>query len=524
MTFHTLLKVMRVSTFLTAFLRHALPIKLIIAGMLAAMGFAPFHLPGMAFLSLAFFFYTLQITPPKSRINNGFFLGLCYGLGFFGLSVSWVFFSIHEYGHLHWLCAGCFTLLFVAYLALFPATMAVLFQRFCNRCHVFYSALLFSLLWTLSEWARAHLFGGFSWVLLGTAQVDTPLGLFLPFIGVYGVGFIAAMVACMVVCAFQRQGLTRAAALFFLVGALLLPLALPSLPFIHLDKKPLKIAVIQANLSMRDKWDEQLFWKILDYYHNKIIELLPRSEIIILPESAIPIPKHYVTDWLENIQHAAEEHHAAVLLGIPTEDATGHYYNAAISLGQAQGNYHKRHLVPFGEYIPRPFAKLMKWLDIPIVNMASGKNVQPLITLQQHPIATLICYEIAYPNLMRHALRHAEFIVSMSDDGWFGRSFAAYQQLQIAQALSLTTGRYQIVSNNDGLSAIIAPNGHIQSALPAFREGILKGTLYTAHGLTLWAQLGDWPFILGFTISLLLLISIPKLKRATCAREQYTAG
>jgi apolipoprotein N-acyltransferase len=247
---------------------------------------------------------------------------------------------------------------------------------------------------------------------------------------------------------------------------------------------------------MRDKWDEHLFWKLLDYYEKNIEKLLGK-QLIILPESAIPLPASYLEDYLLNLHHRAIKAKSAVITGIlqAANDDETYYHNAIISLGEASGDYVKRHLVPFGEYIPAPFLALNRWLNLPEPNILPGKNAQTLLRIGHHSVASLICYEIAYPNLLRDQLPKAEWIISISDNGWFGHSLASYQQQQMAQFLSLATGRYQIIVNNDGLSSIINPHGDIISSLPSFQPGILQGQVLSAKGSTPWVVLGDYPVI-----------------------------
>ena len=255
---------------------------------------------------------------------------------------------------------------------------------------------------------------------------------------------------------------------------------------------------------MRDKWDESLFWKILQRYEKAISNLMGKAQVIVLPESAIPVPINYVSDILEGLDLQAKSSGTAILLGIPqptTVDNTA-YYNTLTTLGTAQGTYLKQHLVPFGEFIPGPFQTLVEWLSLPAANLLSGKNNQSLIAVQNSPIASLICYEIAYPNLLRKQLPEAEWIVAISDDGWFGHSLAMHQQLQMSQALSLITGRYQIVANNDGLSSVIDNHGYIVSSLPTFTSDILEARIYPSSKASPWVKLGDWPTLL---ISFLLV-------------------
>ena len=106
----------------------------------------------------------------------------------------------------------------------------------------------------------------------------------------------------------------------------------------------------------------------------------------------------------------------------------------------------------------------------------------------------------------------AQWIVSISDNGWFGRSLASYQQLQMSQILSLISGRYQIVVNNDGLSSIINSLGDIVESLPAFSSGILQGEIFPVHGSTPWTKWNEYPVLL-FCTFLIVLMLFSQLRR-----------
>ncbi|MCP0913316.1 apolipoprotein N-acyltransferase [Legionella sp. 27cVA30] len=463
-----------------------------LAGLLLPLGFAPFHLPGFPILGLAFLYTNLQ----RFTVRQSFSAGFAFGLGFLGLGVSWVYVSIHEYGHLNSFFSALITLLFIIYLAIYPALVAWAFKKLTISSALF-SCVLFSALWCLGEYARANIMGGFPWLLLGFGQMDTPLKHLLPVIGVYGISFLTCLAATFLAMGVQSKSKTRYAWILALVSMILLPSSLKHKHWVEIEKTPVSVGVIQANLSMRDKWDEGLFWQLLQHYRDKIEQLLGKNKLIVLPESAIPLPAGYISDILEAIHHQASQKDSAVLLGIPepTNAEEIQYYNTMRALGSAQGSYLKQHLVPFGEFIPKPFQDIVEWLALPSANLKPGHANQPLIHVHHHPIATLICYELAYPQLLRKQLPKAAWIVSISDDGWFGRSFAMYQQLQMAQALSLQTGRYQVLANNDGLSSLINAKGDIIASLPAFSAGIVEGNIWPAFGSTPWVYLGDAPVL-----------------------------
>lgn len=482
-------------------------VRYFVFGLLLPLGFAPFHFPGMAILGLALFYTALT----NNDVKSPFLCGLVFGLGFFGFGISWIYVSIHEYGHLHGIIAALITLAFLLYLAVFPALVATVFSRLATRPYAISSALLFSALWIASEYLRSALLGGFPWLLLGFGQFDTPVKFLLPVIGVFGAGFVSCFAATLLGIATQTRGAQRFVYYLIFATCIMTPQILKPVKWAEETGQPISVGVIQANLSMRDKWDESLFWNLLQHY-KKGTEQLMGTQLIVLPESAIPLPATYVSEFLNKLQKRATKNDSAILLGIPqpTTIDENYYYNALTSLGKAEGSYFKQHLVPFGEFIPQSIQFVTNWLGIPDANMKPGKINQPLVTVHNHPIASLICYELAYGDLLRKQLPAAEWIVSISDDGWFGHSLAMYQQLQMAQVLSMEAARYQVVSNNDGLSSVIDTQGEIINSLPAFSAGILKSTVFAATGTTPWVIWGDLPVLL-FSLLIIIIFSIYKL-------------
>ncbi len=494
--------------------KYSALLSMFLFGLLLPLSFAPFHFPGLAIVSLAFF-YT-QLTHNNKK--NTFLAGLFFGLGYFGFGISWVFISIHDYGHLNSFFSFIITLIFISYLSLFPAFTAAIFKKLSLAERPFYRCFLFSGLWVLSEYLRATLFTGFPWLLVGTGQFDSPFQYLFPLLGTYGVGFITCFASALVATSVQLPFPKRFMVLSFFIILLLSPLCLKSLRWVEKATSPLTVGVIQANLSMRDKWDERLFWEILERYKNGVQDLLG-TQLIVLPESAIPLPPSYIEDFLADLQFKAEEKGSAIILGIPTpvnNKETTYFNNALMTLGQAKGNYLKQHLVPFGEYIPSFFQRLSHLLALPDASLQAGQNAQALVTIHGYEIATLICYELAYGNLLRLQLPHAQWIVSISDDGWFGHSLAMYQQQQMAQILSAQTGRYQILANNDGLSSIINAQGKIVAKLPPFNAGLLKSSLYPMTGITPWVYLGDLP-TLAFCLLIVLMAIYLSFKPAKLA-------
>ncbi|HHI9481267.1 TPA: apolipoprotein N-acyltransferase [Legionella anisa] len=486
-------------------LRYVKYFFVFIAGLLAPFGFAPFHIPGLALLSMAFLYSSLQNCSAK----QGFALGFFYGLGYFGFGVSWVIVSIHDYGQLNYFFAGLVTLIFIMYLALFPALVAYLYQLLELKNRKLVSLALFCVLWCLSEYCRATLFSGFPWLLIGTILIDTPIKYIAPVLGIYGLSFVCVLISALLTLAVSQNSQKRYLYLIIIVLIMMSPILCKSISWSQIKQEPISVGAVQANLSMRDKWDETLFWNLLKYYENAINKLLGK-QLIILPESAIPLPASYLDKYLLKLNKKALKANSALMVGIlqPTNDSETNYYNSVITLGQAKGKKLKRHLVPFGEYIPKPLVTINRWLNLPEPNLLPGKRKQRLIRIESHPIASLICYEIAYPNILRDQMPKAQWIVSMSDNGWFGHSLASYQQLQMAQILSLLTGRYQVVVNNDGLSSVIDSNGDIVESLPPFSSGLLQSSIFPAEGLTPWIIWYEYLVLIFCTIFLIFILFI----------------
>ncbi|OGV31800.1 MAG: apolipoprotein N-acyltransferase [Legionellales bacterium RIFCSPHIGHO2_12_FULL_35_11] len=483
-------------------------IKSLFLGLLIPFGFAPFHYPGLAILGIALLFSEINNLDIKQSIRAG----LLFGIGYMGFGISWVYLSINSYGHLNIPVSLLITTIFIIYNALFYAAVICLYKFVSIRSSKLLSCFLFSACYCLGEFARANLGTGFPWLLLGFGQIDTPLRYLLPFIGVYGVGFVSVLASSLLVYS-NKKSKYKIAYLISFVIILLFPLSLKNYKTSNVSKDLISVAAIQANLAMRDNWDEDLFLQMLNRYHLSIKQLAKQTDLIILPESSIPVPANYASSFISEINKLAKNHNTTLLIGIPksANKNESKYLNTLLALGINHGFYSKQHLVPFGEYIPKPFAKLADLLNIPDASMTQGNSNQALLKVKNHHIASLICYEIAYPELLRKQLPKAKWIVSISDDGWFGHSLAIYQQQQMSQVLSILSGRYQVVANNDGLSSIIDNKGNILNSARAFSSEDLCGNIHSATGRTIWVVFGDKPFL--FLSILITIIAFFKQRR-----------
>lgn len=259
------------------------------------------------------------------------------------------------------------------------------------------------------------------------------------------------------------------------------------------------------------KWDREQLLNILNLYYHKTNQH-KNSQLIIWPEAAIPITASQAKPFIDLLNQFGEKNHSTLIFGVPVANPATHaYYNALMAVGQGHGVYYKRHLVPFGEYIPLHllFNKVMRYFDIPMSTLTPGPSTQTKIRANHLTLGTFICYETAFPADVLNAAENTNLLISVSDDSWFGDSFASDQQLEMAQMRALETGRYMLYATNTGVTAIINPQGKIQARLPKNQRLALTGEVHAMTRKTPLMWWGYWPI---FSLLLLTIIVISSKK------------
>lgn len=484
-------------------LRSAWPgnVGALIAGLLLPLAFAPFHIYLLSVLAPAFWLILLS----DASTQRGFWRGWLFGLGFFGIGISWVYISLSEYGQANVVLSVIITALLIMVLALFPAVLGYVLVRFFPANNVSKYLLAFPALWVLLEWVRTWFFSGFPWLFLGYSQIASPLSGFAPLVGVFGVSFaVAVSSGIMVVAIMARKHFSLVLSVIVLLIVLWISgEVLDSIRWTHPSGAPIKVTLVQGNIAQQMKWRPEQAVQSLRLYKELTLPNL-EQRIVIWPEAAITFYQTQVPDFLAEMDQLAKSQNSTLISGIPIAQQD-RYYNGMFALGQGSGVYLKRHLVPFGEYMP--FRFILNWLKnyvlIPMSDFNSGPKHQTLLTANGIPVATFICYEIAYPTLVLEQLPKGQLLITISDDSWFGKSLAPAQHLEISQMRALETGRYALSSTNDGITAIISPKGRIIAAAPPFKEFILTGKVLPMAGSTPWMQIGLYPILILMAIFLL---------------------
>lgn len=485
----------------------------LVAGMGTTLAYAPFSMAWMAILAPVVLLWLWQTASARQAA----LIGLSYGLGLFGTGTWWIFISIHEFGHLETPLAILATVLVIIYEALFPTLQGYLMARWTAPGSVARNLLFFPASGVLLEWCRSTLFTGWHWLILGYTQVDGPLRGYAPIVGTYGLSFLILLTVGLIIQGVWRfrpssgaKGVPLKAFWLLFINVLLIAVIwingslLSSYPFTHKNGRSFKVSMIQGNIPQEQKWQPDQLIKIVDQYHRETRKHW-NSDLIIWPEGAIPALSTVAEPFLDSLSKEAKAKNTSLMIGIPIAEGKC-FYNGIIMLGKENGVYYKRHLVPFGEYVPLQWLldPLISSLNIPMSDFSAGPLHQPPLVLNNIPMGTFICYEIVEPDEVRRALHHAEIIITITDDSWFDGSIASEQHLQMARMRSLENGLPQLFLSSRGASAIISSQGKIEYYLGEHKKGVITATVYTVEGKTPWRRLGSWPI---FLLSLLGLSS-----------------
>jgi apolipoprotein N-acyltransferase len=473
-----------------------------LAGGAALTGaFAPFHLFPLAVLAPVLLFAAVS----GCSAGRAAWRGWLFGLGLFGTGVSWVYVSMHDFGHMSLPLAAFATFLFCGLLAVFVALFAWLQARWFEPAHPLHATLVLPALWLLCEWLRGWVLTGFPWLDLGYSQVGTPLGGYASWIGVYGVTLACALSAGLLWAALRRPAafLTRylpALAAIWIGGWLAGQVA-----WTQPSGAPVRVALIQGNVPLSEKWAPQYRNGIVRRYLRLSAEA-PDAKLTVWPEAAIPAYLDQMTPIIEVLERAARERGTDFLIGTIERVRAGRaYYNSVVEIGSHPGSYRKQHLVPFGEYLPlKPlFGWLLDFLQIPMSDFSSAGPDQRLLEAAGERIGVSICYEDAFGEEVIRALPGATVLVNVSEDAWFGNSFAPHQRMQMAQMRALETGRPMLRAANTGPSAIISGAGVVERRSPQFVPYVLRGDVQPRTGETLYARLGNYPAVIAAVMLLM---------------------
>ncbi|XOV84662.1 MAG: apolipoprotein N-acyltransferase [bacterium] len=489
----------------------------LVLGAIYSLGFAPFDFWPLTLLAIGGLYYLLAFPAAQRSARSAALQAWLFGLGQYAVGASWVYVSIHVYGNAPPPLALFMVALFVMVLALlFVMPLGWFFHQLGTVPGSWASVFAFVALWVLLDWLSTWLFTGFPWLLPGYAGLDTPIQGFAPIFGVLGTG----LVMCLSATALAAMVLNRRFQLSFL-GLMLLPwvlgLAARTVPWVSPGEQ-YSVALVQGNIDQAVKWQpDQAVPNVRR--HLELSAAHWDADILVWPEAAITLYPQQAQGLLEDLAKQGQATQTDMIAGIPGVELVGddqyEFQNLAIGLGLARGRFAKQHLVPFGEYVPLEsvLRGLIEFFDLPMSRSSPGRADQANLQLSFGPAAMAICYEIAYPASMRQRAEDAAVLITISNDTWFGASIGPLQHMQIARMRALENGRWLLRATNNGVTAIVAPDGTMQAQLPQFEAGVLRGSMHVMNGDPPFSVLGHWP-TLAYVFGVLSWVLLRRVRKS----------
>ncbi|MGW5422491.1 apolipoprotein N-acyltransferase [Streptomyces sp. NPDC003943] len=485
-----------------------------LSGLLLFLSFPPRPLWWLALPAFGLLGWTLR----GRRLRAGFGLGYLAGLGFLLPLLVW---TGEEVGPLPWLALAAVSALFIGVVGLGVAAVSRL-----PAWPVFAAAV-----WIAGEAARARVpFGGFPWGKIAFGQAD---GVFLPLAAVGGTPVLGFAVA---LCGFGlyevlRQVLARRAAagtdaaqaearprtprgpLLAAALAVLVPVtgALAAMPLVSdaAEDGTATVAAVQGNVPRLGLDFNSQRRAVLDNHANRTKELAaavkagrePQPDFVLWPENSSDIDPYANPDAFDVISQAVADIDAPTVIGAVIAPPTGKLRNTLIEWDPKKGpvaEYDKRHVQPFGEYIPmRSFVRLFS-SDVDRVRRDFGPGHKVgVFDLAGTKVGLATCYEAAFDWAVRDTVTHgAQLITVPSNNATFGRSEMTYQQLAMSRVRAVEHSRSVVVPVTSGVSAVIRPDGTIVAQTKLFTPDVLVEKVPLRSSLTPATRMGILPEML----------------------------
>ncbi|MEW6409197.1 MAG: apolipoprotein N-acyltransferase [Nitrospirota bacterium] len=464
----------------------------------------------------------------SKEINKTFLSGWIAGIVYFGGTVYWITNPINNYGGVPLIPSIAITGLLVFYLAiyvgLFSFTISALHRKI--KLPVTFTA---PFIWTSLELIRTYLLSGFPWVALGYSQYKSLIFIQIADItGIYGVSFIIVLVNCLIadfiVFQIKKREIPFNPYLPLILaagyaGIVILTVLIYGYIRLHHEYKTteeLRVALIQGNIEQGIKWDKEYRKAVLEKYIALTKSTVSQdTDLIIWPETATPFYFGTDKEYSEELVSFVKELNTYLFFGSPRiKIFTGKEYfltNTAYLLspdGKSIGSYDKIHLVPFGEYVPLKW--LFPFLHRIVESMGDfvAGNEYTVFEMPKGKFSTQICFEIIFPGLTRKFVnRGADFLVTITNDAWFGRSSAPYQHFSKAIFRAVENRVPVIRVANTGISGFIDVRGRIIQSSEIFKDGVFTDTIKLSKRKSFYTRYGDVFAYICIVVTVTLIIN-----------------
>ena len=430
---------------------------------------------------------------------------------------SWLYVAMHTYGDLNALLAAIAVLLLAATLGLYYAGAGWIWWKFHGRKGP--STLLFAAAWTLAEMARGMWFTGFGWGAIGYSHIEGPLRQFIPWVGAYGVTFVAAWIAAAIGTMDKRRHRNLVVVAILLGLPSLVPQSWNAWTTRH---QTTAVTLLQGNIPQEEKFETGSGVPLaLKWYGDQL--LVAKGTLVVAPETAIPLlPRQLPEGYWDAIQTRYATGRSAAMVGIPLGSFEEGYSNSVVGFAPGQSGvwrYDKHHLVPFGEFIPPLFRWFTNLMNIPLGDFNRGAIGQPSFEFDGQRFAANVCYEDLFGEELGARFvdpnKAPTVFVNVSNIGWFGDSVAIDQHLNISKMRALEFQRSFVRATNTGATVIMNHRAEVLESLPRLTRGVLEGSVEGRNGITPYAwwvsRFGTWP--LWILCSAIIAIAIRRSGR-----------
>lgn len=474
----------------------------VLLGALASCGFAPLEKWPLTLAGLSLIFYLTSIYRSKKAV---FCALLCFFTAENSITLWWLNFVMEGFGGLPVLLSNAVVILFAVYLSLPYALFGTLSAALCRgRMPVLLMCFIPAGL-VVADFVVGWLFSGFPWTFLGYTALEGPLSAYAPLLGVRGINLLFYITAAAVALTLKRQFVfLPVAGVIFIVGVFC-----EALTFTTEEEEPLQVAMVQGNIAQSIKWTPEMVGPIIGTYWTLSEPLFQPGQLVIWPESALPLYFERAVGLAEDLNYVAHSRQSLLITGLQhLNEERYEAFNSLLILGReakisadidSLNHYDKRKLVPFGEIVPfeemlRPLGSIF---NFPMSSFTRGAEIQDNIEAFGHKLIPAICYEAIFPELIRELNQpDSGAIVMLSNDSWFGPTFGPLQHLNIARMRCLELQKPMLRATNSGVTAFISREGLVTEALPTDEAGVLQGSITCARGMTPYARWGSIPVII----------------------------
>jgi apolipoprotein N-acyltransferase len=489
---------------LSLFLPNKFALYAFLLGGLAILAYAPVGVAPIILVSLMGIFWLWHKSSSQLDYMR---VGLWFGLGFFGVGVSWLLSSMYVYSGMSLWLSLLATFIFILALSAYFMVAGWLVGYFYNPKKIGFSVVfIMPVVWVLFELIRASLFGGFPFLLIGNTHLFTWLDGFAPVFGILGMSLAVAFTAGLLLFMLLTKNLLVPSFLVFTIW--ISGSSLKNVVWVEKNGLDVDIALVQANISQDRKWLRKQLMPTLKTY----IDLSKKSidaELIVWSETSIPAYFYQVEKGvLKNFLKDAKLLEKDIIMGAVVKNKkTGNYYNALVNAKDTNLVYKKSHLVPFSEFFP--FAGVFKYLsslfNIPFSEFSAGKQEQLPMELADKKVGLSICYEIYFGAELTKNIAITDYLVTVSNDAWFAHTLEPYQLRQETQMRALELGRQIARSTNTGFTFIVGVDGVIIDQLPAYETGVLRTKIQPYSGETPFVKWQNNPLWVFLILSLIFI-------------------